>query len=560
MAGIGKSDLYLGLDVGGTHTDAVLIGAKGIVSHYKAVTDHDNLLLSVRKAIEEITAGADHAKIRRVNLSTTLSTNAIVENRLENVCVVISAGPGIDPDNFKIGSSFYAIDGSIDHRGAEIAGIDDDAVAKIAGEAAKKKIKAFAAVTKFSTRNPDHEDAIAEILMPSSDFVTLGHKLSGQLGFPRRIVTAYFNSAVWRLYNSFADAIEAGLGELGIRAEVNVLKADGGTMPFALSREIPVESILSGPAASVMGIVALCDITRDSIVLDIGGTTTDIAIFADGVPLIEKDGISLQEYPTLVRALRSRSIGVGGDSALRVSGKDVTVGPDRKGPALAAGGSHPALVDAFNYRKIISYMDTKASAEGITELAKKSGMAPAKLADVAIALAVKRIKDEVDAMLDEIRNRPVYTIHEMLEGREIRPEKVYVMGGPAEAFRGLLAAAFGAEVIVPENYDVANAVGAALAKTTIDIELFADTGRGQMLIPNIGVRQSIQHGYTLADAEKDVRNHLAEHLRGMGAPAGDEETEIIESSSFNMVEGFYTSGRDIRVKCQIKPGVMARLT
>ncbi|MBN2159359.1 MAG: hydantoinase/oxoprolinase family protein [Spirochaetes bacterium] len=551
--------MYLGLDVGGTHTDAVLVGEKGIVSHYKAVTDHDNLLLSVRRAIEEITSGVDHKKIKRVNLSTTLSTNAIVENRLENVCVIISAGPGIDPDNFKIGKSFHAIEGSIDHRGAEIAGIDDDAVAKIAGDAARKKIKTFAAVTKFSTRNPDHEDAVAEILGTSADFITLGHKLSGQLGFPRRIVTAYFNSAVWRLYNSFADAIESGLGEMGIQGEVNILKADGGTMPFSLSREVPVESILSGPAASVMGIVALCDITRDSVVLDIGGTTTDIAIFAGGIPLIEKDGISLQEYPTLVRALKSRSIGVGGDSAVRASGKEVTVGPDRKGPALAAGGSQLALIDAMNYRNIVSFMDTRASAEGISVLAKKSGLAPAKLADTAIALAVKRIKYEVDAMLDEIRNRPVYTIHEMLEGREIRPEKVYVMGGPAEAFRGLLADAFGVEVVVPQNYDVANAVGAALAKTTIDIELFADTGRGTMLIPNIGVKKSIQHGYALADAERDARAYLAEHLNGLGVTARADETEIIESSSFNMVEGFYSSGRDIRVKCQIKPGVMARL-
>ena len=133
-----------------------------------------------------------------------------------------------------------------------------------------------------------------------------------------------------------------------------MLKADGGTMPFSLSRGVPVETILSGPAASVMGIAALCDITQDCIMLDIGGTTTDIAIFAGGVPLIEKDGISLQDYPTLVRALRTRSIGVGGDSVIRATAKGVTVGPDRKGPAMAAGGKEPALVDALNCRGIIS--------------------------------------------------------------------------------------------------------------------------------------------------------------------------------------------------------------
>src|SRR3990172_11518371 len=135
-----KSDLYLGLDVGGTHTDAVLIGEEGIVSHYKAVTDHDNLLLSVRKAIEGIAGGADRKKIQRINLSTTLSTNAIVENRLEDVCVIISAGPGIDPDNFKIGTYYYVIDGSIDHRGTEVRSLDAKLVSRIAREVSGKGV------------------------------------------------------------------------------------------------------------------------------------------------------------------------------------------------------------------------------------------------------------------------------------------------------------------------------------------------------------------------------------------------------------------------------------
>ena len=105
-----KSDLFLGLDVGGTHTDAVLIDDKGIVAHYKAVTDHDNLLLSVRTAIEKISGEAERKNIRRINLSTTLSTNAIVENKLEDVCVIISSGPGIDPEQFRIGKHYYAVE------------------------------------------------------------------------------------------------------------------------------------------------------------------------------------------------------------------------------------------------------------------------------------------------------------------------------------------------------------------------------------------------------------------------------------------------------------------
>ncbi len=553
-----QAALYLGLDVGGTHTDAVLVGEEGIISHYKTVTEHDNLVLSVRKAIEEVTGRTDRKNIKRINLSTTLCTNAIVEDKLEEVCVIISAGPGIDPENFRIGGHFYTLEGSIDHRGEEIKEIDREQASRISREASAEGVKTFAAVTKFSTRNPDQEDLIAAEAEKVSDFTTVGHMLSGHLSFPRRIVTAYFNSAVWRLYNEFADAIDRGLRDMGFQAEVNILKADGGTMPFGFSRRIPVESILSGPAASVMGAAAVCGITQDSVMLDIGGTTTDIAIFADGVPLIEKDGISLKEYPTLVRALLTRSIGVGGDSVIRANKAGVTVGPERKGPAMAAGGGVPTLVDAFNSKKIISYMDTAASQKGISALAKKTGLDPDRLADAAIEYAVNRIKDEVNAMLRAINNRPVYTIHEMLEGRKIVPSAVYLMGGPAEAFKDLLMGWLG-RVVIPKNYEIANAIGAALAKTTIDIELFADTDRGTLLIPNIGVRQKVPKNYTLKDAERDACSKLAEHLSGLGISSDGEETEVVESSSFNMIDGFYTSGRDIRVKCQIKPGVIMRL-
>jgi N-methylhydantoinase A/oxoprolinase/acetone carboxylase beta subunit len=555
-----KPGLYLGLDVGGTHTDAVLIGDAGIIAHYKAVTDRENLILSVRKAIEEISRNADRSEIKRINLSTTLSTNAIVENKLEDVCVIASSGPGIDPDNFRIGPHYYTVGGSIDHRGAEVKGLDTRLVSRIAKEASEKGVRAFAAVTKFSTRNPEHENIIAREVGKAAEYITLGHKLSGQLSFPRRIVTAYFNSAVRRIFKDFSDSIEAGLRELGIDAEVNVLKADGGTMPFALARGVPVESILSGPAASVMGIAALCDITRDAVMLDIGGTTTDIAIFAAGVPLIEREGISIQGFPTLVRGLLARSIGVGGDSVIHVREGSVSVGPDRKGPAMAAGGGAPALVDALNSTGIIGFMDTAASAQGIRDLADREGVAPEKLALDAVEYAVQRIKDEVQDMLEGIRNRPVYTVHEMLEGSAIRPSVVYVMGGPALGFRDRLAGWLGMEVVVPHHYDVANAAGAALSKTTINVELFADTARRRMIIPSIDVKREIPADYSLLDAETDACACLADHLRGLSISAGGDDMEVIEASSFNVVEGFYTTGRDIRVRCQIKPGVVRRLS
>ena len=550
--------MHLGLDVGGTHTDAVLIEKGKLVASYKAVTNHEDLLSSVTSALDEVTKKSTKNKIERISLSTTLSTNAIVENILEEVGVIVSSGPGIAPENFGIGR-FYVIDGSIDHRGTEIKKLDEQELKAAVTDLGKRNVKVFAAVTKFSTRNPDQESLIAGNLSGIADFTSQGHAISGILSFPRRIATAYFNSAVWRLHNRFADAIGEGIKKIGLGAGIFILKADGGTMPLARSRLMPVESILSGPAASIMGIIALCDISDDSIILDIGGTTTDIAIFASGAPLIEKDGIPLASRPTLVRALKTRSIGIGGDSELRIENGKVLAGPARKGPSMADGGSVPTLIDALNVSGAISYRNKENSLKGMQALAGRNNSDAKSIAAEAVEYAVGRIKGEVDAMILEINEKPVYTIHEMLEGKKITPKMVYVMGGPAKAMEKLLSSRFQLDVIVPKNYDVANAIGAALAKTTHEIELFADTGKGVMLIPNIGIREKVTQKYSLEDAEKQAKKYFTDFMAKTGITLADRDAEITESSSFKMVSGFYSSGRDIRVKCQVKPGVMEKI-
>lgn len=551
--------MYLGLDVGGTHTDAVLLDDHGIVSFFKTVTDHDNLPASIMGALEAVTAGIDRARVRRVNLSTTLSTNAIVEHKTEPVGVLITAGPGIDPQSLAVGECFHVIPGSIDHRGTETAPLDRAALKRAREQCAERGIRAFAAVGKFSTRNPAHEEQIMAALEGAADVVTMGHRLSGQLSFPRRVNTAYFNAAVWRTAEAFAAAMESSLAALGITAPINILKADGGTMPLAFSRLVPVESILSGPAASIMGIVALCRITEDAVILDIGGTTTDIALFAGGAPLVERGGIVLDGRATLVRALQTSSIGIGGDSAIHIDGAAVTVGPDRRGPSMAEGGRTPTLLDALNCRGEASHGDVGASRRGIASLAQKHERNADELAGAALAFALDRIHAAVQHLLDEINNRPVYTIHEMLEGHRLAPTRLYLMGGPAGALAEPLVKRFGLPSTVPEHFTVANAIGAALSRTTMEIELFADTAKGRLMIPALEVAASIDQRYTIEDARRDAREHLARHLAAIGAGVGADDAEITEESSFAMVEGYRRTGRDIRVKCQIKPAVERHL-
>ncbi|EHJ48488.1 Hydantoinase/oxoprolinase [Solidesulfovibrio carbinoliphilus subsp. oakridgensis] len=550
--------MLLGIDVGGTHTDAVLIGRDGVVACAKLRTNHDDLLASIREVLSSIVAVAGPGGVARLNLSTTLSTNAIIEGTADPVGVLVSGGPGIDPEAYRIGDHYFVLPGAIDHRGRETAPLDADAARAAVAACHEAGVRVHAAVTKFSTRHPDQEMALAALLAGRSDCVSLGHAFSGRLGFGRRIATAYCNSAVWRIYNRFCDAVEQSVTELGLAPGIiNVLKADGGTMPLTVSRSLPVQSILSGPAASVMGIIAVCDIVEDSVILDIGGTTTDIAVFAAGAPLIENEGIAIAGRPTLVRALRTRSIGVGGDSALTVSRESVRVGPRRLGPPMALGGPVPTLVDALNIQNVIALGDPRASYQGIAAAGAPFGFDPEEVADAAILNAVNQIRSEVAAFVREINDRPVYTIFDLLEGRTVKPTRVYVMGGPALALSALLQDAFSEEVVVPESFAVANAIGAALARPTFSVELFADTATGRLTIPSLGVARSVAGNFSPAAAEGEAATRLRDYLSATGADPGEAPVETVELSSFPMVEGQVQVGHNIRVACQVRPGILS---
>ncbi|WP_243440075.1 hydantoinase/oxoprolinase family protein [Fundidesulfovibrio soli] len=548
--------MLLGIDVGGTHTDAVLVGAEGLLAWAKAKTNRTDLLSSIREVLGRIVPEAGAGRISRLNLSTTLSTNAIVEGLVEPVGIFVASGPGIDPLAYSIGEHYRVIPGCTDHRGRITSHLDLAAAREHAGACRRAGVSVYACVGKFSPRNTDFEETLKEVVHPQADFVTLGHEFSGQLGFGRRVHTAAFNAAVWRVFNRFADAVQRCAVGLGMSARVNILKADGGTMPLSMSRMFPVESILSGPAASVMGIMAVCDIQEDSVILDIGGTTTDIALFADGAPLTSPEGAVISGRPTLVRALKTRSIGIGGDSAISVVDGQVRVGPRRLGPAMCEGGQTPTLTDALNVLGAADLGDTVASRRGLGELAAKHNTDGPTLAQDAALAAVTSIRAAVIDLTRSVNDRPVYTIYELLEGKRVTPKRVYVMGGPARAMSGLLAEVFPEEVFVPESYAVANAIGAALSRPTLSAELFADTQRGRMLIPGLDVEESVGGDYKLEQAEADAARHLRGYLEHLRIPDPDTLVETVEAQSFNMVEDDMLVGRSIRVKCQIRPGVL----
>lgn len=553
--------MYLGIDAGGTHTDAVLIRDGRVECAAKVPTDHENLPASVAAVLAALPARELRA-VRRVTLGTTLAVNALVQDKADAVGLALSAGPGMAAGRAGLGAYVAVVPGGLDHRGMEVTRLDTAELQKTARRWHEQGVGAFAAVSKFSPRNPAHEQGMAAVLSPYGP-VTQGHSLSGQLNFPRRVAAAWLNSAVWRIHNAFLDAVEESLLGAGIHAPVRLLKADGGAMPLELSRRQPVESILSGPAASVMGVMALCDLRGDSILLDMGGTTTDIALYATGSPVLDRDGMRIfcagQDRRTPVRALASRSLGVGGDSLLRVGEGQVFVGPQRLGPAMAFGGTRPTLLDALNVQggqRGQGAGQVELSRRGVEELARAHGMDARALALEAAHTAVRQVAQGVHDLLRRVNEHPVYTLAALLEDRRVEPQGVWLVGGPAELMRGLLEEALALPVTVPQSAAVANAVGAALTLPTAQLELFADTTQGVMRVPELDICRDIPRKFTLQEAQAEALELLGQHRGGEDAL---QEAEIVEAEVFATLDDRGYGGKDMRVRCQLAPGIAGRV-
>ena len=550
--------MILGLDVGGTHTDAVLLDALRIKKKAKVVTNHENLIESLTTVTQEIFDVEDPAAIERIVLSTTISTNAIVQGKTDRVGMILAGGPGLSPEMLRIGDDTHFISGYVNHRGIRVAGTDRTEVTRIADLFEGQKIAHVGIDGKFSTRNPALETEIGDIINGRFRHISFGHLMSGNLNFPRRIATTYLNAAIWERYSAFVETVMNYVGRMRITAPVYILKADGGTSKISQSVGYPVGSILSGPAASIMGILSLTPTREDAIALDIGGTTTDIAILADGVPLLEPLGVTIGGHKTLIRGLLTRSIGVGGDSRVGYEDGRLIIGPERDGPAAAFGGPSPTPTDAMIALGLTDIGDRQKALEAIQGVADRGTLSRDETAQEIFSLTCRKIVSAAGEMLDEINDKPVYTVHEIIEGKQITPTVVYVVGGPAGPMAPYIEKMVGCPACVPEHAEIANAIGAALARTTTEITLLADTEKGEVTIAEEGIQTAIPRGFTHQDAMDMCEETLRKRALRMGAREDDLDMEIIEDQIFNMVRGMGSrAGRNIRIKAQVKPGLIA---
>ncbi|MDO8306172.1 hydantoinase/oxoprolinase family protein [Herminiimonas sp.] len=548
--------MILGIDVGGTHTDSVLMQNRKIIRKSKVLTDKHDILGCVMRATQAVTTADDIRQLKRIVLSTTISTNAVAQNQLDPVGLIVMNGPGVSPRDLPLADQTHLIAGYMNHRGIEAEAIDDDELLALKKQFSTDKIDHLAIIGKFSTRNPVHEQEVGAFFADQATHISLGHHQSGVLNFPRRIATTYLNAAIWSLHSRMVDQLAGYLQELGVDVPLFILKADGGTIGVQQSRNYPVQTILSGPAATIMGVLPFVSLTQDSVSIDIGGTTTDIALFADGAPLLEPKGVEIEGHKTLIRGLLTHSMALGGDSHVQVVNGALQIGPERKGSAMAFDGPVPTPTDALIVFGLADIGDKSKAMRAMESLASTLQQTPQQVAKSIVDSMCASIAAKVTQMISEVNSKPVYTIHELLEGKTLHPQQLIAVGGPAPYLAKQVGELLQLPAVVPENSDVINASGAAMARTTVELNLLADTESQQLSFAEDGRKMQISSRATVDDIVAHGQERLLEIARAAGARDEDLEVEVADCQSFNVIHGYATTGKNIRVRLQIKPGLI----
>ena len=551
--------MLLGIDVGGTFTDAVVLNNKAsgdvaqVLAQAKVPTTHEDVLQCLLAALDAVLPQVEAAasKLERVVISSTIVTNALTEHKLDPVFLAVITGPGMNIKGHVPVTPYY-LSGYVDHRGKVTAQIDWTKHRDLLN---KKGSGVCAVSGKFAVRDPQLEfQAEHELTKCGYKKVFLGSELSGELNFVRRTNSAYFAAQVYTLFQKFSQRITRALTERGINAPVHILKADGGTLPLEAAIQQPVEAVFTGPAASVLGIEALAAPAVNSISLDVGGTTTDIAFWEQGLPLMAKRGAVINGYPTAVRSFHMRSIGIGGDSRIhKLNDDSYQVGPEREGPAAAVGGSAATLSDALIVAGYVSFGDAARSTAAIAAL----GGEPMLEAKKIIASACNTIQATIKEMLTEWAKQPVYTVDDVIKGTEFVPAQLIGVGGGAPGLIQALGEVMHLPVDIPLGAMVANAVGAAVARPTLSAGLRADTTDNYYIIPESGRRERLPHRFNKAVAKELLTSWLREQTATWQLP--DQETELISYEHFNTVHGYYDTGDIYSLRMQLKPGILHKV-
>ncbi|MDY3619055.1 hydantoinase/oxoprolinase family protein [Agathobaculum sp.] len=331
----------LAIDTGGTYTDGVIVetGERRILRTAKTRTTPADLRSCIRHCLRQLDASGTQ-NLALVCLSTTLATNALVEGRGCKEGLILIGGK---PDGRLPTERCQILRGKPDIMGRLRQPLDpqqvDEAIEALRGEAEAVAISGYASV-----RNPQHEIIVKKRVQELLGVpVACAHELTESLGFYDRTVTVSLNARLIPLLCALIDAVQDTLAACGIEAPLMIVRGDGTLMTADSARDRPIETILSGPAASIAGGLFLSG-EQDALILDMGGTTTDLASVTNGRMKLRPDGASVGGWFTRIRAAEVYTVGLGGDSRICLrSNKSWTVGPQRAIPFCVAAHDAPAL-------------------------------------------------------------------------------------------------------------------------------------------------------------------------------------------------------------------------
>jgi N-methylhydantoinase A/oxoprolinase/acetone carboxylase beta subunit len=343
----------IGVDTGGTYTDAAVIEAQGhrVVASAKSITTKGDLSIGVTGAITAAVAKLPHGlapkDIALVSVSTTLATNAVVEGHGSAVGVILIGFDQAMAERTGIAKAFPGmpiamISGGHDHNGEEARPLD---ITALEGAIASMPVDAFAIASAFAVRNPAHEQRARDVIAGATGKpATLSTELTSALDAPRRALTAVLNARLISRVSMLIAAVRRSMGELGIDCPLMIVKGDG---TLALAERValrPIETVLSGPAASLVGASWLCG-REDFIMSDMGGTTTDLGVLVKGRPQVAEQGAEVGGWRTMVKAIDVKTIGLGGDSEIAIGlNGTIEVGPQRVAPVSLLAARYPEVV------------------------------------------------------------------------------------------------------------------------------------------------------------------------------------------------------------------------
>ncbi len=477
----------LGIDVGGTNTDAVILDKNDQpVAKIKVATTEDvttgilNALDGVLKA-----SSVSPEEIKYAMLGTTHCTNAIVERKnLAKVGIIrigkpatLSIKPLISwPEDLvrAIGGYAHIVQGGHEFDGRELAPLDEDEVRRAVKDLKEKGVEAVAISGVFSPVNNEHELRVAEIVREiMGDIpITLSHEI-GSIGLLERENAAVLNAAVVKVAKTAVRSFENALREKGIDAKLYITQNDGTLMSAEYALKYPVLTIASGPANSLRGGAFLSGL-KNAVVVDVGGTTTDVGVLVNGFPRESSVAVEIGGVRTNFRMPDLISIGLGGGSIVKVSNGDVSVGPESVGyrlekEALVFGGNTLTATDI-------------AVAMGRVELGDPARVK--NLDKTIVEKAAAKIKTMVEEAIDKMKTSP-------------EPVPVILVGGGSILLPDELNGA--SEVIKPQHFEVANAIGAAIAQVSGEIDkVFSleERGREEVLkeAKEIAIKEAVKAG------------------------------------------------------------------